>query len=432
MPDAVILRGARVIDPAAGRDAIGDVGIADGLFVPVASLSAATVVDLSGYVLAPGFIDLHVHLRDPGQTHKEDIGSGTRAAAAGGFTTVVAMPNTEPAVDHLAVLADVQARIRTSAQVRVLQTAALTLGRRGQSLTSADALRRAGAAALTDDGACVQDEPLMREAMVQARQAGILVIDHCEDAALAAGGVVNTGPVAVALRVPGMAPAAESAIVERDIRLARETGCRIHLQHLSAARSIALLRQARAEGLPVTGEVTPHHLCLNEAACLEYGTLAKMNPPLRTEADRQAVIEGVRDGTITVIATDHAPHAPAEKARPFANAPFGITGLETAISLCLQFLYHRGVLTLPQLVACFTSGPRRILGVPYGALTEGAPADVTVLAPDCPVTIDLGQSRSRSRNSPFHGWSCRGRAVGTMVGGHWLLCDIAGQPHIGP
>ena len=426
MPQAIILRGARIIDPGNGTDAVRDLGIADGLLVAPETIPHATIVPLPGYVVAPGFIDLHVHLREPGQTQKEDIGSGTRAAAAGGFTTVVAMPNTTPAVDGVDILAAVQARIRETAVCRVLQTAAITLGRKGTVLTDARALAAAGAIALTDDGTTLANPALMREALVQARAAGLSVIDHCEERLLADGGVFHAGPAAASMGIKGIPASAEELIVARDILLAGETGARVHLQHLSSGLSVDLLRWARARGFAVTGEVTPHHLCLTEQACLEQGSNAKMNPPLRTEADRQALLAGLQDGTIAAIATDHAPHTQAEKALPLAEAPFGIVGLESAIPLCFTQLFHTGRLTLPRLIALFTSGPRQILNLAGGTLTPGSPADLTVLDLNREVVIDPTSSQSRSRNTPFAGWRCQGRAAATIIGGWWVYCVAPG------
>jgi len=421
MSDCMILRGGRVIDPAANRDDIADVGILDGILVPPEGLSSCPVHDVAGLVVAPGFIDLHVHLRDPGQTHKEDIASGTRAAAAGGFTTIVAMPNTSPVVDCPEVLEDILARAAAHAIVRVLHSACLSRGAAGGDLTDMVALRDAGAVMLTDDGRCIQDEDRMREAVLRAKSAGLIVGDHCESAERAAGGVLHAGSAAREMGLPGIPHAAEDEIVARNIRLAEETGWHIHIQHVSTAGAVELLRAARSRGVAVSAEATPHHICLTDTACLEYGTNAKMNPPLRQESDRLAVIKGLRDGTIGALATDHAPHAAEEKARPFAQAPFGIIGLETAVPLCLTELHRKGVLSLPQLVALFTCGPRDILGLPCGTLAIGSQADITIFDPDAEHTLDVAASQSKSRNCPFHGWHCRGRVCGTIVGGRWVF-----------
>lgn len=420
MPVPMILRGARLVDPANGVDEVRDLGLAEGLVVPADALAGARVIDLTGRVLAPGFIDMHVHLRDPGQTGKEDISSGTRAAAAGGFASVVAMPNTAPPIDSPAAVTEALARIRQYAVVRVYQAAAMSRGLAGVELTDAGRLGAAGAAALTDDGRCLQDAGLMRRALAAAGMTGIPVLDHCEDAELAASGVVHAGRAAAQLGVPGIVAAAEETMVARDAELARTANWPVHVQHLSSAISVQHVRAARAQGIPLTAEVTPHHLTLTDAACLEYGTNAKVNPPLRTEQDRLALIEGLRDGTISAIASDHAPHTAAEKDVDLRQAPFGLIGLETTIPVCMTALVHSGLLTLPELIAKFTSGPRDILGLRNGSLEPGAPADVTILDPDLDAVLDVGTFRSRSRNSPFHGWHCRGKAVGLIVAGEWV------------
>ena len=428
MPNAWILNGVRIVDPSNGVDECGRLAVLGGRFVPPDSVPGAPVLDLAGLVAAPGFIDLHVHLREPGQTEKEDIATGTRAAAAGGFTTVVAMPNTVPPVDSPEMLAEIADIIRRKAVVRVLQTACLTVGRRGSRAVDAVAARDAGAVAFTDDGNTVLDPGVMFEAMRRSATAGLPVLDHCEDPALMDSGVLHEGAAARKLGLPGKPAISEVLPVVRDIALARAAGCPVHIQHVSCADTVQWVRMARKMGVPISAEATPHHLLLTDAACLDYGANAKMNPPLRTEADRGAIVDGVREGVIEVIATDHAPHTAAEKARPFAEAPSGIVGLETAAPLCLTHLYHAGVLELGQLIACFTRGPRRILGLPFGTLGLGAPADLTLLDLDADHVIDAAQFRSKSRNSPFVGWKCRGKAVATMVGGRWVWSEIQGVP----
>jgi len=416
MNDELLLVGARVIDPLNAYDGQRDVGIRDGVIVDPATLSAPERLNLQGKVVAPGFIDLHVHLRYPGQTHKEDIRSGTAAAAAGGFTTVVAMPNTVPAVDNPTVLADVLRKAAVDGAVHVLQAGALTIGRQGEVLTDIAGLKAAGAPVVTDDGSTPQQAGVMRRAMIAAAAAGIAVIDHCEDCSLARPGVMHDGAVARELGLPGQPRSAEEVVVARDIILAAETGCRLHLQHLSSAGSVAMLRLAQQHGLPITGEACPHHLFLTDEACRTFGVNAKMAPPLREETDRQALIDGLRDGTLCAIATDHAPHSAAEKAAGWTKAPFGIIGLEAAVPLCLSELYNKGVLTLSQLIALFTVGPRKVLGLPVGSLELGAIADVTILDPDAQHSIRVESFASRSRNCPYDGWTCRGKVVGTLVG----------------
>ena len=421
-----ILRGARVVDPANETDEIRDLGMAEGIIVPPDSIAGAVSYNLHGRVVAPGFIDMHVHLRDPGQTHKEDVLTGTRAAAAGGFATGVAMPNTVPPIDSPAAMEFILARIDESAAVSVLQAAALTIGRAGRELADYAALRRAGAVALTDDGTCIQNARFMLAALAAARAAGLPVLEHCEEESLGHGGVVHEGEIARRLALPGQNRLTEELIVARDILMARETGWPVHLQHLSSAGSVAQVRAARAAGVAVTAEATPHHVCLTEEACLEHGTTVKVNPPLRTATDRDAIIQGLADDTITVLATDHAPHTAEEKSTGFRDAPFGLVGLESAVPVCLTALYHSGRLGLSQLVAKFTAGPKAVLRLSSGSLEPGAPADVTVLDLDAETVVDVRRFRSRARNCPFDGWRCRGRAVAVAVAGRWVYSELPG------
>jgi dihydroorotase len=421
MPRTTVLKGARCVDPERGIDCLADVVVVDGRIAEGTDVpSDADVIDVSGLVVAPGFIDLHVHLREPGQTHKETIATGTRAAAAGGFSAVVAMPNTSPPIDSPALLEDVQGRAAESAAVRVLQTAAISVGRQGAALTDAAALRAAGAVALTDDGTCLQNAGLMMKALRQAAEAGIPVIEHCEDAGVAAGGLLHQGEAAERLKLPGQPSAGEVLIAARDLVLSRETHWPIHLQHISARATVELARFAREHDIPLTTEVTPHHLLLTDTACLKYGTNAKMNPPLRSEDDRKALVAGLCDGTITAIATDHAPHTADEKAKGWADAPFGIVGLEAAVPLCLTHLYHTGLMSLADLIAAFTSGPRNILGLPYGTLEPGAPADIVVLDLETEHDICVDRFQSMGRNCPYDGMACKGRSVALMVAGQWV------------
>ncbi|NOY80403.1 MAG: dihydroorotase [Kiritimatiellaeota bacterium] len=430
MSRTLVLRGARVIDPASDIDEIRDLAVVGDQIAAPESLPGAEVLDFEGLVVAPGFVDLHVHFRDPGQTWKEDALSGTRAAAAGGFTAVLAMPNTTPPIDSPALLRELLDHYRRCAVVRVFQSACITRGRRGRVPTDAAALKAAGAAALTDDGSAVPDAGVLRQAMQAAKRVGLPILEHCEDPAVVGGGVLHDGETARGLGLPGTPAVSEELIVARDTMLARETGCSLHVQHVSCAGSVELVRRARAAGAPVTAEVTPHHLAYTDAACLEFGPNARMNPPLRTEQDRSALIEGLSDGTISVIATDHAPHAAREKDRPFPEALAGIIGLEAAVPVCLTELVHTGVLTLSELVARFTVGPRHVLGLPQTRLLRpGSPADLTVIDPDAEFALDISKFHSRSRNCPYHGRRCRGRPVATMVGGRWvwsLLPQISG------
>ena len=424
MPLPLILRGARVVDPDSGTDTIRDLAVADGCFADPERVAGAHVLNFDGLVATPGFIDLHVHLRDPGQTWKEDVASGTRAAAAGGFTTVVAMPNTTPPIDCPSVLRETLDRFRPSAVVRVLQTAAVTLGRNGRMLTDASALKAAGAPALTDDGSAVPDAGLLRRAMFAAKHAGLPILEHCEDPSVVGNGVLHAGEAARRLGLPGTPAVSEELVLARDILLARETGCPLHIQHVSTALSVEMIREAKGRGVPVTAEVTPHHLLLTDAACLEFGANARMNPPLRTETDRRALIEGLRDGTIDAIATDHAPHSTEEKDRAFPETPAGIIGLEAAVPLCLTELLHTGAMELSKLVARFTTGPRHILGLEKHVLQPGKPADLTLLALDAEFALDVGKFHSRSKNCPYHGRRCRGRVMATMVAGEWIWSEL--------
>ena len=337
---------------------------------------------------------------------------------------MVAMPNTIPAVDSAEIMQNVLQEIEKHAAIRVLQTGALTTNRAGDKLTDAKALKANGAIALTDDGSGVPNAVLMLQALTNARDAGLPVIEHCEDHSVAAGGVMHLGNVSQRLGLLGQSGIVEELIVARDAILAKEAGWGVHVQHISSAGSVAQVRFAQSQDINVTAEATPHHICLTDEACSKYGTNAKMNPPLRSENDRQAIIAALQDNTIAAIATDHAPHAASEKAVGFAEAPFGIIGLEAAVPVCLTELYHTGILSLSQFVAKFTSGPRRILGLPYGSLAEGAPADVTVLDLELDHTLDVSQFRSRSHNCPYDGWKCRGKAVGVAVGGQWIYSEM--------
>ena len=410
--EEVIYLNARVVDPARGIDEIQDVAVRDGLFANPEELRSPTIVALQGKVLCPGFIDVHVHLRYPGQTHKEDIASATAAAANGGFTSVLAMPNTTPAADSAEIIRDVVKRSQ-GMRAHVMQACCITKGRLGKELAD---MEHIDAPAFTDDGSTTQDEALMRRAMSIAARRGIPIIDHCENTSLSKPGVMHEGAVSKELGLPGQPRAAEESIVERDIRLAEETGCRVHLQHLSSAGSVAMLRAAVGRGLPVSGEATPHHLFLTDEACRKFGVNAKMAPPLREESDRLALVEALRDGTITIVATDHAPHTAEEKAVGWLKAPFGIVGIEAAVPLCLTELYHAGILTLMQTVSLFTAGPRRLLNLPLGSMQPGEPADITILDIEKPNVIDVAKFLSRGRNCPYDGWKCFGKAVGTLLG----------------
>jgi len=418
MSNSANIRGGRVIDPATGRDAIGDVFISGGKF-SASPAPGATEIDARGLVVCPGFIDIHVHLREPGQGAKETIETGTKAAAAGGFTSVVAMPNTSPVADHPGIIAWMQERAATSGVVNVFPTGAITVGSKGEQLAPIGAMAAAGIVAVTDDGRCVQNHEVMRRAVEYAGMFGLPVLDHCQDASLAGPeAAMHEGYHSALLGLPGWPRMAEELVVARNAMLAEATGTRIHCQHISSAGSVRLLREAIARGVPISGEVCPHHIALTDENLSGYDTNYKMNPPLREQADIDALLEGIADGTIAVLATDHAPHAVYEKEVEFAAAPFGIVGLETAVGIFCEILLHRRkVIDLPQLVAMLTLNPARLLGLDRGTLSVGVPADVTLLDPDRSWVVDKNSFASKGRNTPFDGWTLKGRAVRTIVGG---------------
>lgn len=416
----LLLKGGRVVDPATKTDAVLDVLCEDGAIVKLAAdipAADARVLSVKGLVVAPGFVDMHTHLREPGQEWKETIETGTRAAAAGGFTAVACMPNTVPVNDERAVTEFIRGRAKEKACVRVYPIGAISKGLKGEELAEIGDLVAGGAVAVSDDGRPVVSGTLFRKALEYASMFGIPVIDHCEDLDLSDGGVVNEGIVSTVLGLKGWNHTAEEVMVFRDLTLARETGGHVHIAHASTAGSVALVREARARGAKATIEVTPHHFSLTQEACRDFDTRTKMNPPLRTEADRRAILEALADGTIDAIATDHAPHHQDEKGVEFARAPFGIVGLETAVSLALDRLVAGGVIGLSRMVDLFSTGPSRILNLPGGRLAPGAPADITVLDPGRQVVVDAAGFRSKARNTPFDGWTLTGGPVVTIVGG---------------
>jgi dihydroorotase len=418
----LLVKGGRVVDPGREVDEVQDVLLAEGLVVetgPRLAARGAEVLDASGLVVCPGFIDVHVHLREPGREDKETIATGTRAAAVGGFTAVCAMPNTEPVNDTAGITQAILERARADGVVRVYPIGAITKGSRGEELAEYGDLREAGCVAVSDDGRPVASARLMRRALEYARAFDLPVIDHCEDPSLAQGAAMNEGEVATLLGLRGAPAAAEAIVVERDVILAELTAGRVHIAHLSAARSLEAVRRGKARGVKVTAEATPHHLLLTDQAVKdsEYDTATKMNPPLRSEDDRRAVLEGLRDGTIDCIATDHAPHTVDDKKVEFDQAAFGIVGLETAVSLCLDRLVRPGILTLPRLVALLSAGPARVLSLPGGSLAPGAPADLTLLDLDRRVKVDPARFESKGRHTPFAGWTLRGAPALTVVGG---------------
>jgi dihydroorotase len=427
--DKVLLKGAHVVDPAAGRNGTFDLLIADGHVSRIGRdlpADGATVVEFpKGLVVAPGLIDIHVHLREPGQEHKETIATGTASAVAGGFTAVACMPNTDPINDNASVTQFILKRAAESARARVHPIGAVSIGSKGEQLAEIGDLRAAGCVAVTDDGRPVGSALLMRRALEYASMFRLPVIDHCEDPSLKGDGVAHEGAVASMLGLKGIPGAAESIMVERNISLVELVGgdAHVHIAHMSARQSLRAVREGKTRGIRVTCEVTPHHFVLTDEALRErggYDTNTKMNPPLREEADRAAMIEGLRDGSIDVIATDHAPHHADEKALEFDRAPFGIVGLETCVPLCFDRLVHAGVIGLPRLIELLSVNPARVLGLPGGTLAEGAPADITILAPDEPVTVRASQLKSKSKNTPFDGWTLKGAVAATIVGGRLL------------
>ena len=404
-----IYKGARVIDPARNIDKVMDIGVENGVFADPATLKDAEVVD--------GFIDLHVHLRQPGKTDAETIHTGTLAAAAGGFTSIVAMPNTSPCADNPGTIHYIRTYAQAEGVVKVLPCGAITKGLEGQEMAGIGGLKAAGVVALSDDGKCVQNHELMRHVIEYSRTFKLPILDHCEDTVLASGGVMHEGHWSVFLGMKGMAAAAEELIVARDAILARTAGWKVHIQHVSTKGSLSIIRTAQKEGVQITAEATPHHISLTDVEIKKFDTNYKMNPPLRSEEDRLAVIEGLRDGTITVIATDHAPHTNTAKTVEFDYAPFGIIGLETAVQICLTELYHKQYLDLPALISKFTKGPADVLGMPIGTLENGRPADITILDPEKEGVVDADKFYSKSRNTPFNGYRYKGLAVGTIVDG---------------
>lgn len=420
MAKSILIRGGRVIDPSQNIDERTDLLVADGKVAGLGRQAlgpADEVIDAGGLLVVPGLIDMHVHLREPGYEDKETIATGTAAAAAGGFTAVACMPNTDPPLHSDAEIEFVLRQAERHAQTRVYPIGALTTDRAGRELAEIGLMVRAGAVAFSDDGEGIADAGVCWRAMSYVSQFGRLFIQHCEDKALTRGGCMNAGFTATRLGLPGMPVVAEVSMAQRDILLVRQTGVRYHVAHVSAAGTVEVVRQAKRAGLPVTAEVCPHHLLLTDESCAGYDPNFKVNPPLRSAADAQACLEGVRDGTIDCLVSDHAPHVYAEKERGFVEAPFGIVGLETELPLFIRALIDSGVLDWPRLINAMSCRPAQLLGVPGGTLRVGSPADITLIDPGLEWTIDAEKMRSRSRNTPFDGWQVRGRAVLTMVGG---------------
>ena len=419
----LLIKGGRVIDPRNKRDALADVLIEGQHIRQVAHDIKATkdmdVLDAKDLIVTPGLIDLHVHLREPGQEEKETIATGTAAAAMGGFSAVACMPNTLPPLDNVSQIQFVMMKAKSEASVRVYPIGAVTKGQEGLELTEIGAMVRAGCVAISDDGKPVANSKLFRRALEYAKTFGLPVIDHCEDPDLAKGGVMNEGKLAAVLGLKGIPRQAEYIMVARNIALCELTGGQLHLAHLSTKESVSLVREAKKRGLPVTAETCPHYFMLTEDAVSDYNTNAKMNPPLRTEEDRQAVREGLADGSIDIIATDHAPHTKAQKSREFDNAPFGIIGLETALPLVLSDLVQKKVMSLTAAIRALTDAPAKAFHLPGGHLSPGAPADLTLI--DLKAKHTYNEFASKSQNSPFKGWTLQGRAHSTLVNGEVVM-----------
>jgi dihydroorotase len=417
---SIVIKNGRVIDPASHTDRVADVLIVDGRIAGVApdlSSPQAEVFDATGMIVAPGFVDMHVHLREPGFEHAETIESGSRAAAAGGFTSICCMPNTKPVNDSVTVTSYIVERARRKAIVNVFPIGAITKGSAGEELAAIGGMKEAGAVAISDDGLPVMNARVMRRAMEFARSYDLPIIQHCEDLNLSAGGDMHEGAASVRWGLRGIPAAAEDVMVARDLLLAQLTGARYHVAHISTRNAVVMVGYARGRGLPVSCEATPHHFALSDADMAAYDSNYKMKPPLRSGADREAVTEGLAAGTVSAIATDHAPHPGSEKMQEFERCPFGIIGLETALALALEHLVHSGKLTLARLVELFTVGPESVMRLGRGTLATGAPGDVTVFGTDVRWTYDVNQSHSRSRNSPFDGRTFRGGPMATVVGG---------------
>ncbi|MSO52001.1 MAG: dihydroorotase [Acidobacterium sp.] len=427
-----LLKGGRVVDPVNGRDGIFDLLIDGDRIAEVGTnlkADGAEVINIpAGLVVCPGLIDMHVHLREPGQEHKETVATGVASAVAGGFTAVACMPNTRPVNDNAGVTKLILQKAAEANLARVYPIGAVSRGQKGEELADIAELKEAGCVAVTDDGLPVATALLARRALEYTSMFNMPVIEHCEDQTLKGDGVAHEGPVAASLGLRGIPGVAEAITAGRDILLAEMTGGHIHIAHMSAWTTIEAVRQGKSRGVKVTCEVCPHHFTLTDdllAAPVAYDTNTKMNPPLREARDRDAMIAGLVDGTVDVISTDHAPHHYDEKNVEFDRAPFGIVGLETAVSITLDRLVHTGLITLSRLVELMSVNPARILNVPGGSLSPGAPADVTILALDLPVTVDKTKLVSKSKNTPFHGWSFKGGVAATIVGGRTVYTNPA-------
>ena len=426
MSSCLWIRNGRVIDPASRRDAVGDVFVRDGILVETlkdSEKTAARVIDAAGKVVAPGFIDLHAHLREPGGSARESIASGTRAAAAGGFTTVVCMPDTNPPADNAGTVQLIKDIVARDAVVRVLPTGTVTLGHKGESLAPIGTLKKAGVVAVTDTNSGLSNNEIMRRALEYAAMFDLVVFDHCQDSSMSADARMHEGARSLRLGLRGWPRAAEDIVAASDCILSQLTGARLHLQHLSSAGAVETVRFARARGVRVTAEVSPQHLLLTDAAVENYDTNAKLNPPLREESDRLALIEGLRDGTIDAIASDHAPVTPTEKDCEFDYAPVGAIALETALAASIESVVYGAGLPLTLVVEKLTTGPASVLGLNAGTLAPGRPADIVVFDPAASRSVDAFALQSKSRNTPFHGRTLRGIVTHTVVDGRVVVAD---------
>jgi dihydroorotase len=416
----LVIKNGRVVDPSQDVDTICDVAIEDGIIREIArgiDSTGSEIIDASGLIVAPGFIDMHVHLREPGFEHSETIETGSRTAAAGGFTSICCMPNTEPVNDSPTVTHYILERARQKAPVNVYPIGAITKNSAGEQLASIASMKKAGIVAISDDGRPVMNARVTRRAMELARSLNLPLIQHCEDLHLSAGGDMHEGVTSTRLGLRGIPRASEDVMVARDILLAELTGARYHVAHISSKNAAQMVAYAKSKGLPVTAEATPHHFALADSDMPPYNSNYKMKPPLRDRCDVRAVTEGLVNGTIDAIATDHAPHPGDEKMQEFERCPFGILGLETAIGLSLQHLYHPGKITLPRFVSLFTMNPANILSLDRGTMRPGSIADITILGLDHEWIYDVNRSPSKSRNSPFDGHRFRGGPIATIVGG---------------
>lgn len=425
----ILVNGGRLIDPANGIDKITNLLIEGELIAKISDKPIPSkgheVIEAKGWVVSPGFIDLHVHLRDPGQEYKEDIRSGTEAAAAGGFTSVCCMPNTKPINDNETITQYILDKAKKEGKVHVLPVGAITKGAKGEELAEIGKLKEAGCVAISDDGWPVMNSEIMRRALEYAKTFDLVVMPHCEDKCLSEGGVMNESRTSTEMGLKGAPCQAEEVMIARDILLAELTGGRVHIAHVSSEGGVRLVREGKARGASITAETCPHYFTLTDEATIGYNTNAKMNPPLRSLKDREAVKAGLKDGTLDAIATDHAPHSPDEKEREFDQAPFGVIGLETVLPLSLN-LVRENVISLPEMIALLTVKPAGIIGIRKGSMEEGAYADVTLFDTETEWVVDPAKFRSKSRNSPFNGWKVKGKVKGTIVAGQLVYQDKAG------